>query len=73
MPIKYNKRTEVIFSKIVHSPSGIPTIGIFKMNKKNGKVTFVDYRICVYKNGRFICPRNPIIRKQIAKQLGIKI
>ena len=73
MPIKYNKKTETVFSKIVHSPSGVPTIGIFTYNKKTGKVKFIDYRICYYKNGKFICPRDPIIRAKIAKQLGIKI
>ena len=73
MPIKYNRKTETIFSKVVHAPSGLPTIGIFKLNKKTGKVKFIDYRICHYKNGKFICPRDPIIRAKIAKQLGIKI
>ena len=74
MPIKINPKFEQVYSKEVTTPNGYKTLGLFKRNKKTGKVKFIDYRVGLkLKNGKFYCPRDPKERQKIAFKLGIKI
>ena len=62
-------RKKIAYSKPILVNNHL-TIGLFDKNHK-----LLDIRICYYdkENNKFICPREPTIRKALAKKMGLTV
>lgn len=63
--------TKIKFSKVVSTPSGKKTLGLYGTKPKSKKIEFIEYRVCKQtKDGHFKCPRGKE-REKLKKEIGL--